>query len=235
MSYRDDQCAKAVKLRDEMFNDPGGGKHNGRAYDFVLRNPMLNLWGEIRDGAIAYFKKYNIEWHKAGNDETGAGPEGHLLSSNIACINHLFYVRGKQDLAASILKNIDNRIVNAEIIEDGYVAFEIIGAKNFLGEKSHKRGALSTSVDAAMLGKKNNGKNILVLIEWKYTECYNSTNHHKTAHDTIYKKLLDDTDCPLRIEDIKDNNFDALYYEPFYQLMRQTLLGWKNGQRIRLR
>jgi hypothetical protein len=125
------------------------------------------------------------------------------------------------------LQNIDKRIENAEKINGGYVAFEIIGAKNYLKEKSHKRGALSTSVDAVMIGKKNDGKNILVLIEWKYTEHYSSTNLHKPAHDTIYKPLLEEKDCPIKIEDSSQDNFKALYYEPFYQLMRQTLLGWK--------
>jgi len=33
---------------------------------------------------------------------------------------------------------------------------------------------------------------------------------------------LADPHCPIRIE-----HFANLYYEPFYQLMRQTLLGWK--------
>ncbi|GHV03085.1 hypothetical protein FACS189485_05290 [Spirochaetia bacterium] len=221
MSYRDDQCAKVLKLRNEMFNDIGGGLHNGNAYEFVLQNPILNLWEEIRNDSIAYFKNYDIEWHN------GTSPEGHLLSSNIACVNHLFYLRQRQDFATQVLKNIDTRIVSAGIIEDGYVAFEINGKENWLGEKSHKRGALSTSVDAVMIGKKNDGKNILVLIEWKYTEHYVSTNLHKPAHDAIYKPLLEEKDCPVKIEVSRQDNFKALYYEPFYQLMRQTLLGWK--------
>jgi hypothetical protein len=236
MSYRDDQCTKAIKLlneKDGLFdNDLGGGKHGKHTYDFVLQNPKLNLWEEIRDESIAYFKDNEIEWHKADNEQTEPSPEGHLLSSNIACVNHLFYLRQKQDFATAILKNIDNRIVSAEKIGDpdveaGYVAFEIIGKENYLRERSHTRGALSTSVDAVMLGKKNDGKNILVLIEWKYTEHYSSTNLHKPAHDTIYKPLLEEKDCPIKIEDSSQDNFKALYYEPFYQLMRQTLLGWK--------
>jgi hypothetical protein len=63
------------------------------------------------------------------------------------------------------VKKGDARIVSIEKIgkpdmEAGYATFEIIGAENYLG-KSHIRGAVSTSVDAVMLGKKNDGKNIL--------------------------------------------------------------------------
>lgn len=227
MSYKEEQRIKAIKLRNILFDDEGGGLHNGRAYDFVLQNPKRNLWHKIRHESIEFFKKYGIEWHKGNNEQNATNPEGHLLSSNIACINHLFYLRQRQDLVTLVLKNIDNRIENAEEIDEGYVTFEIIGKDNYLGEKSHKRGALSTSIDAAMLGRKKDGKNILVLIEWKYTESYSSTNLHKPAHDTIYKPLLEEKNCPLQIQDISNNNFDVLYYEPFYQLMRQTLLGWK--------
>jgi hypothetical protein len=230
MSYRDDQCAKAVKLlRNEFFaNDPSGGIHGGHSYDFVLQNPKLNLWEEIREESIAYFKENAIEWHKADTKQTG--PEGHLLSSNVACINHLFYIRQRQDFAAAILQKIDPRIVSAEKIgkpdiEAGYVAFEIIGAENYLGERSHTRGALSTSVDAVMLGKKNDGKNILVLIEWKYTEEYITGDYNKNTGvdgQHRYDPLLKEECSPISVA-----NFEALYYEPFYQLMRQTVLGWK--------
>ena len=35
------------------------------------------------------------------------------------------------------------------------------------------------------------------------------------------KELLERPDCPIKTADFKD-----LFYEPYYQLMRQTLLGW---------
>jgi hypothetical protein len=235
MSYREEQCAKAIELLQNGFfdSDKGGGTHSGHSYDFVLQNPKLNLWEEIREESIAYFKENAIEWHKADTKQTETGPEGHLLSSNVACINHLFYVRHRQNLTTALLKKIDPRIVSAEKIgkpdiEAGYIAFEIIGAENYLGERSHTRGALSTSVDAVMLGKKNDGKNILVLIEWKYTEEYITGDYNKNTgvdgqhrHDR-YDPLLKEKSSPINVA-----NFDALYYEPFYQLMRQTVLGWK--------
>ena len=172
--------------------------------------------------------KSNIEWHKDANGEPKKGPEGHLLSSNISCINHLFYLRQNLELATLVLKNIDNRVTSAEKIEDGYVAFEIIGKNNYLNELEHKRGTMSTSIDALMIGKKENGKNIIFCIEWKWTEKYYETIDFKPRRYKIYKTLLELDNCPIITNElIKDNYSSLLYYEPFYQLMRQTLLGWK--------
>jgi len=103
--------------------------------------------------------------------------------------------------------------------------FEAIGRKNYLGERSHTRGANCTSIDAIMVGSKKNGKNILFLIEWKYTEEYREENKYIPERYNVYNKLLQEKDCPIGTDD-----YESLYYEPFYQLMRQTLLGWKMVQ-----
>jgi hypothetical protein len=243
MGYYDEQKEKAIKYRDEIFNDPGGGiyhikdKKTGMIkklkLPFVLENRMLNLWEGIRDDAISYFRRYDIDWHKDINGEPKEGPEGHLLSSNIACINHLFYLRKRQDLATLVLKNIDSRIVNSELVDDGYIEFEKMGGKdeNPLKEKSEyrKRGSKSTSVDALMVGKKQNGKNILVLIEWKYTENYINPECKFIEKDDYHKNytdLLQEVYCPIK----SPENVTGLFFEPYYQLMRQTLLGWKMAE-----
>ena len=121
-----------------------------------------------------------------------------------------------------ILKNISTDIKESVIVDDGFVEFEVVGSMNYLGEKSHTRGANSTSIDAVMVGKKEKGGNILVMIEWKYTESYPPINKYIPARAKIYDPLLSDTACPIKAANPAD-----LYYEPFYQLMRQTLLGWK--------
>jgi hypothetical protein len=161
-----------------------------------------------------------------------------MLSSQVACVNHLFSLRKYQKLITALLKEIDDRIVESQFIDDGYIEFEVMGGKNQnpLGEKEsgklqngkewmRKRGAFSTSIDALMIGKKGKefgGKNILILIEWKYTEkgeesFYDSENH------SVYKELLQHQDCPIIVHD----DIKKLFYEPYYQPMRQTLLGWK--------
>ena len=231
--YRENQREKIVQIRNRFFKDPGGGIIGGVAAEFGLKDPWLNLWPGIADDAIVYFLANEIPWWKAkGETSSNDVPSCHLLSSQVACVNHLYFLRQRQDLATSVLKNIDKRIVSAEKLGDpdvtsGYVAFEIIGAKNYLKEHSHTRGALSTSIDAVMVGRKENGKNVLFSIEWKYTEMYDRKNVHKDNHDKMYKLLLDEEDCPIQSKIVADNNYDALYYDPFFQLMRQTLLSWK--------
>lgn len=238
MSYYYDRRDKAVRTRDEIFKDPGGGvfhwfdKKTGKIIEkelpWVLKNRYLNLLERIKDDAIAYFEKNDIEWHKDAAEEPKKGPEGHLLSSNIACINHLFFLRQCPDLVTLILKNIDPRIINAERIDDGYIEFEKMGGieQNPLGEvndgNGRKRGYKSTSIDALMVGKKDNGKNILLLIEWKYTE-KGEKSYRPSQNHSVYKKLLRNENCPINLPE----NIDKLLCEPYYQPMRQTLLGWK--------
>ncbi|WDN90933.1 hypothetical protein BuS5_03904 [Desulfosarcina sp. BuS5] len=218
MSYRENERKKAAKVRGELFRDPGNGIFFNKKRDFVLQDPTLNLWAGIREDAINYFERNQISWWM-GQDKNE--PTGHLLSSQIACVNHLFFVRQRKDIASAILKKISNKIKEAVLVDDGFVEFEVIGKDNYLNEKTHTRGANCTSVDAVMVGKKDNESNVLILIEWKYTEEYREENKYIPQRYNIYDKLMDHFESPITIRD-----FEAFYYEPFYQLMRQTLLGW---------
>ena len=219
MSYREEERKKAIKIREALFRDPGAGIFSKKERDFVLKDPALNLWAGIRDDAMNYFARNNITWWMG--DEKSE-PTGHLLSSQVACLNHLYFVRQRKDVATTVLKGVSGKIEEAVTVDDGYVEFEAIGNDNHLGEKSHTRGANSTSVDAIMVGRKNDRSNILVLIEWKYTEEYREENKYIPERCKIYDPLLKESNCPIKTDD-----FESLYYEPFYQLMRQTLLGWK--------
>jgi hypothetical protein len=229
MSYRDDQKKWAEDLLPEFFRAEGNGKFaNGNDYPFVLKKPELNLWDGIREDAISYFSENSIPWWEA----TENGPTGHLLSSQVACVNHLFLLRQRQDLATAVLQNIDPAIVSAELLDDGYVEFEIIGQKNYLNEKQHTRGANATSIDAVMLGRKKK-KNILVSIEWKYTENYGGECLYIEPRWEIYNPLMKEENSPIDSKIAKrfgTEPFKPLYYEPFYQLMRQTLLSWKMAE-----
>jgi hypothetical protein len=217
MNYREDERRRMVEIRDDVFRDPGGGVYLHRKKDATL-----NLWEGIREDALNYFERYRIVWWRGG---AGNQVTGHLLSSQVACINHLYFLRQRKDAATAILRSIHPEIVEAMIVDDGFVEFEVIGSKNFLREKSHTRGANATSIDAVMVGKKRDGMNILVMIEWKYTENYRTDNKYIPARSKVYDPLLEESDCP-----IQPPSFESLYYEPFYQLMRQTLLGWKMVQ-----
>jgi hypothetical protein len=248
MSYKSDQYNNAVNFKASLKDreeDEYILNVNGTPYRHFLKKTYLNLWENIRKGALDYFSAEGIHWHTNTMENSPESiPEGDMNSSQVSCVNHLFLLRKNKDYASAILKNIDNRIISAEIVSDGYgndgyVEFESWGTKennNPLNEKSpnRKRGEKSTSVDAIMVGRKDDGKNILVLIEWKFTEDYTKGYDGKYKCKFVekdrygnpyheYHLLFDDPNCPIRPID----DFKALYYEPFFQLMRQTLFGWK--------
>lgn len=224
MSYLETQRQKAIRLRNEIFKDSGRGVFKGIERDFVLKEPKLNIWAGVREDVLAYFNRYQIPFWDSGNM-----PTGHLLSSQIACVNHLYFLRQRQDVATAILKGVDKDVRNAIKLDNGmpdngFVDFEVIGAKNYLGERLHTRGANSTSVDAVMLAEMQTRQRKLFFIEWKYVEQYKSQPSKAEGESgetriKTYKTLLESSDCPF-----KPANIEGLFTEPYYQLMRQTLL-----------
>lgn len=218
MSYLEEQRKKAIGIRNKMFRDPGGGIYKSSNREFVLNENKLNLWAGIREDAIQYFIKNNIPFW-----DSGGSPTGHLLSSQIACLNHMFFVRQRKDVATEILRGVDKNVKTAIKLSSGFVDFEVIGEQNYLGENCHTRGANSTSIDAVMLAEMEDGVLKIFFIEWKYVESYGNTSK---ANDKggptrlrIYTPHLKEPDCP-----IKKCDLEGLFTEPYYQLMRQTLL-----------
>ncbi len=219
MSYQSEERRKAEALIDSgLFNDEGGGYYFGLPRRFVLSNPCLNLWGGIREDAIEYFGSHGIVWHQGVNGE----PSGHLLSSQVACVNHLYYLRQRKDLADAVVRELGFTMTAAATLDTGRVEFEVIGKGPYLNERSWTRGATSTSVDAAMLGVGKSGERTLILLEWKYTESYGRCSLYTPARARAYDSLIMDPRSPIRVQ-----SPEYLYYEPLYQLMRQTLLGWQ--------
>ncbi len=227
MIYRESEREKVVRIRDEFFKDPGDGIFEGVKRAFVLIDPEKNLWLKIRKDAIAYFKSNNIVWWP-GSPE----PSGHILSSQVSCVNHLFFLRNEREVALKILKGLNPDFVEVcKDFEDGYIGFEVVSKGSYLGEvpvrQKQTRGANCTSVDAMMSGILKNGKKIQILIEWKYTEYYNKTcmadGNPGIIRRTRYNPLIADPDSPIQC----NVDLDNLYYEPFYQIMRQTLLAWQ--------
>ena len=223
MSYIEGQLKKATRLRDILFKDPGGGMFDNLPSEVVLLDQSLNIWEGVRQDALEYFNQNSICFWESVNK-----PSGHLLSSQIACINHLFFMRQRQEIATAVLQGVDKNVKNAVRIEkseydNGFVVFEENGQKNYLNEKSRIRGSLSTSLDAIMLGEMKNGTRKLFIINWNYTECF--CGHSKPMHDKsifcsqTYKPFLDDPSSP-----IKSCDQEGLFVEPYFKLMRHTLL-----------
>jgi hypothetical protein len=206
------------------------GFYKGHPYPFSLPRECAeeNLFSEIREPIMAYFSRNEIKWH----DGQDGKPSNHMCDSQVCCANFLFPFADKPEALAALLSPIFPTLERVLPIEDGLcVAFEWIGAENYLQEKLSRnakrtRGANFTSADAAVMFQHSDGRKQIVLIEWKYTESYSNTNleiaESGTSRADIYRHLYDRDDCPLDKKILP--TYESLFYEPFYQLMRQQFL-----------
>ena len=199
-----------------------------RPFCLPLEYAEQNLVPEIRKTVLSHFAEHGIKWH---NGQKGK-PSNHLCSSQVCCVNFLFPLADKPGELAQICRLVYPEIETMLPIENGrYVSFEWIGEENYLGEKiargsQRTRGANCTSADAVVMFERKDRKRQVVLIEWKYTESYGGSflKHANSGTDrtTIYRHLFEKADCPIN-KDILPG-FDSLFYEPFYQFMRQQFL-----------
>jgi hypothetical protein len=228
MTYKESERIKVERIREAIFMDPGDGIFRKIKRRFVLSEPEKNLWYRIREDALSYFRENKIVWW----GESSKNPTGHLLSSQIACINHLFFLRNDKTATLKILKGIDENFIEpCNDFEGGYIGFEVVSNRSYLGEvpvgQKPTRGANCTSVDAMMSGILKNGKKIQVLIEWKYTENYPksllASGKSGLTRQSRYNHLIKDVNSPIMCK----VGIENMYYEPIYQLMRQTLLAWQ--------
>ena len=206
-----------------------------RTFCLPLDRAEENLFKGIRAGALEYFEQNQIKLH----DGRDSNPSNHLCSSQVQCVNFLYPFADKPEALRTLLSPIFPSIQSIMPMEgDGqFVSFEWIGLDNYLGEKirpnsRRTRGANFTSADAAVMFRRQDGTRQIVLIEWKYTESYSRTwlgiSKSGTDRRGIYRHLYDSPDCPL--EKTKVPEFGDLFYEPFYQFLRQQLLAHKMEQ-----
>lgn len=206
------------------------GMYKGKLRPFCLPLDYAeeNLVPEVRQTAPVYFTTQRIKWHDGQNGK----PSNHLCDSQVCCVNFLFPFVDKPVALAEVMRPIFPAIREMLPMENRqYVAFEWIGQENYLGEKISRngkrtRGANFTSADAAIMFERTDGKRQVALIEWKYTESYGGASlkiaKSGTDRTSIYRPLFARDNCPIKRELLP--RFDALFYEPFYQLMRQQLL-----------
>jgi len=209
------------------------GLFSGRTYPFVLKTSSSfdNLWQPIQDDVNTYFKEYSIKWW--GENEKSGLPSGHLVSSQIQCLNHLFAIRKEHDSVLAIINNavkanhiqfdkvLPMQIDNKEA-EPNYIAFEFV-RPNYLGEndKGACRGSMCTSIDAAVIAIKGD-KKYLIPIEWKFTETYSYVDKtNSTRLDRYEERIKHSNQLIAPLYGVPQ----SLYLrEPYYELMRQTLL-----------
>ena len=196
-------------------------------YPFCLPRDQAphNLLEPVRDEALRVFEKEHIAWHQG----VGGGPTNHLVSSQVQCVNAMGHLmRDEERLRRAFAGVLDLGRVDA-IEEDRLVTFEYVGPTRFQGLEDGRlrRGAHSTSVDAAFIHQHPDRGRELVLVEWKYTERYGlrSTSPRATAGDPVrlrrYMHLVSAPEGPIRDNVLPPSD---LLQEPFYQLMRQQLL-----------
>ena len=220
MTFKNDQQKRGEALiQDNFFNDGGGGVFMRKPRPFVLQDGKNNLFPDIRTDVLEYFKQNGIAWWG------GNRPTGHVLSSQIACLNHLFPIRNDKVAVINLLKAVSNDFVDVLPINEklqGYIQFEAVGGnENLLNEGNNTRGSNCTSVDALIYAVQSNGQRCLIPIEWKYVEAYSnedkSLGNKGQTRKTRYMDLI--TNSTL----LNENTLSCCWYEPFYQLMRQTL------------
>lgn len=234
--YKNSQYVRHEKLimsSDIFSNDEGNGYFRGIIRSFVLRNGVNNIYEPIRDRVIKYFKDNGVSWWG------GYAPSGHTLSSQIACLNHLFSIMHDKDAVLAILNGVRDEFEDVLPIEcdvePQYIGFEVVSAKDYLNEKILIRGSNCTSIDALIYAvHKGDKKKWLIPIEWKYTEYYENNDKSNEDRDGEDKgtngkgqervrRYSAITDASLQLKSL-DCYYKSVYYqEPFYQLMRQTL------------
>jgi hypothetical protein len=203
-------------------------KGKSRSFCLPLDHAEGNLFPEIRKAAPDYFAAHEIKWHDGQN----GNPSNHLCDSQVCCVNFLLPFANKPASLAEVLRLIFPELNKMLPVEDGqFVSFEWIGKENYLGEKNSRngkrtRGANFSSADSIVMFERKDRKRQIVLIEWKYTESYGGASLKFSTSGTdrtkIYKHLFEKEDCPIK-KDILPG-LDILFYEPFYQFMRQQFL-----------
>ncbi len=171
----------------------------------------------------------------------------HVLSSAAACLNVLGNLNNEPSTLIEILNSFGLEVqdvirfpsdsnVGGELYDDsGYVVFEWIGPKrSTINERGGGRGQNRTSIDAYVLTKIGD-KLTQILIEWKFTESYDSAAQRQKfagiagterarRYSKVLAKLRRDKQLPFNMEYEGGWGLHDLGYEPLYQLLRMTLL-----------
>lgn len=230
-AYQENERYNSINLikNSLLFDGEKAGKIFMRdKRDFVLMDGLKNIFEPVRKDVVDYFSKNNVAWWG------GRKPTGHVLSSQIACVNHLFLIRNDKNAVLEVIKTFSTDFINVlEITTDkfstGYIQFEAVSDNDYLNEGQPTRGNNCTSIDALVYAQHKNGSKWLIPIEWKYTEHYDNQNKAIEGYraDPInckgevrkkrYTTLINNSN------QLKNSDHSCYYYEPFYQLMRQTL------------
>jgi hypothetical protein len=200
----------------------------------------FNLLPGARDIAKSRFLAAGVWWHG-----DGGGPNPHLRSSQIQCLNALApLVERPGELATWLGAHlpVDEILpfgapTDSEYDMSDHAVFEWQGLADPLGEwygRVPTRGTKATSVDAAIRYRTPDGRVELALIEWKYTESYldggalGGAAWRQRERLERYRPLFHHPDAPIALPPGLD--YEDLFAEPVYQLLRLQLLAWRLEQ-----
>lgn len=238
LTFRDKEKKRYKELKPKLFSNEAqrNGTYRGTPRDFCLADghSAENLHEIIREDAIRYFRDRKITWHD-GFDNRRL-PSNHLCCSQSCCVNFLYPMVTNKQLVSAVFGKIYSDLaepvgfIKDQPLPNGlypYMAFEWIGVYDYLGETRRKggertRGANYTSADFAFRFRRKDGRIQIVLGEWKYTEEYRSLNKGIEVRKQNYFKAFRRSEGVFRRHD--DSFYSALFFEPFYQLMRLQLL-----------
>jgi len=238
MTFRDREKARYKGLKPRLFSREaqGEGNYRGRPRSFCLADDYSkeNLYVAIRKPAIEYFKARNITWHDGL--EKRRVPSNHLCCSQSCCVNFLYPMTASPKLLANVFQHFYPELAEPLLINEDlrlpngsfpYMAFEWIGVSDYLGETKRKgpartRGANFTSADFTFRFRRKDGKIQIVLGEWKYTEDYRRLDKGIEARKQNYRLAFNRHGGVFKRRG--EELYNALFFDPFYQLMRLQLL-----------
>ena len=238
MSFRDKEKERYSDLKAKLFSRAAqaDGSYRGIPRPFCLADGYSaeNLYDMIRKDAIQYFQDRKITWHDGPSNRSL--PSNHLCCSQSCCINFLYPMTTSKQLVSAIFRQIypdlaePLRVDRDQPLPNGmfpYMAFEWIGVDDYLGETRRKgrertRGTNFTSADFAFRFRRKGGKIQIVLGEWKYTEDYRPWDKGIEVRKQNYFEAFHRSNGVF--QHCNDDIYNALFFEPFYQLMRLQLL-----------
>lgn len=240
-TFRDREKERYRELKPRLFSsetqDEGNYRERPRFFCLADDYSSENLYKTIRASAIEYFKARNITWHDGL--EKRRVPSNHLCCSQSCCINFLYPMTTKPGILASVFQHFYPELAEPLLIDEDlalpngsfpYVAFEWIGVCDYMGETKRKgsertRGANFTSADFIFRFKRKDGKIQVVLGEWKYTEEYRRQDKGIDVRKQNYHLAFNRDGGVFKRRG--DDLYDALFFDPFYQLMRLQLLAYE--------
>jgi hypothetical protein len=229
----------------KILEDGRYSKKPDYSYPHILPDGLLDkvFYEGMATAILDYLRNEGIQQHTELLN---------LKSSQAACLNFLFPLRMKPDLAANVLRPFLSGLKTVTDIQFEYTAQDEtngeFGCTEWLGEPpGGKRGQNRTSIDAAIFWTDVNNDKHITLVEWKYTErSFGSCSAYDKAlkvdklncqSSSFIKSCLLVNNGPHRSRHywahLKESGIELGRMEcvvgcpfrgPFYQLMRQFLV-----------